>query len=116
MNSTNNTDNAKNDVLALEKQKIYEAALAMEGSYKFPEIDNNAESYFVNYDDAKHLESVLINYDSSEVSYFRSGILKLWHDDELMKKFIPAIHAAYNKSRVEKQQALKSVELYNYMM
>ena len=48
MNSTN--DNAKNDVLALEKQKIYEAALSIEGSYKFPEIDHDAKSYFLDYE------------------------------------------------------------------
>ena len=114
MSSTN--DNAKNDVLALEKQKIYEAALSIEGSYKFPEIDHDAKSYFLDYEKSKHLENVLINYDSSEVPYFRSNILKLWQDDELMKKFVPAVLGAYNKSRVEKKQALKSVELYNYMM
>ncbi len=118
MNSTNNTNSSENlkAKLATEKQKIFDIAKSEQDGYKFPVIDNDSESYFVNYETSKHLDSALTIYESGEFSDFSENLSKLWQNDAQAKKFTPALLAAYRKSKTERVNTFTSTDLYNYMM
>ena len=103
--------------LAEIKSKFYE--LAKENYTQSNEIftsKNSSATYFIKYENSKHLDKTICEYSSSEIANYRDNLTKLWEDDDNAKKFIPVLLQAYQKTQEVSKNQLPDIDLYNYMM
>ena len=77
---------------------------------------NSSATYFIKYENSKHLEKTICGYSSSEIADYRANLTKLWKDDDSAKKFIPVLLQAYQKTQEVSKNQLPDIDLYNYMM
>ena len=103
-------------ILAGEKKKLYEIALASDGTIRFPERDEKVASYYLDYQEARHLDHTGTAYDSTEISGMRTMLTELWRDDPQKAACIPVLLAAYRRTQEETGNYLPEIDLHNYMM
>ena len=84
--------------------------------YKFPVIDKNQGSYFLKYEESKHLENTLAAYDSTNISDIKEKFFSLWKDEKELNGYVPVILNGIRKSSEQVDGKYKNIELFNYMM
>jgi len=103
--------------LADIKGKLYDDVKENSGSSEnILTSKNSSETYFIPYKNSKHLENILCEYSSAEISDYKANLTKLWKDNEIAKKFIPILLGAYQKTQEKSESRLPEIDLYNYMM
>ena len=87
-----------------------------ETRYGFPKVERENESYYISYEESKHLENGIIKYISDEIYDFRLSIRKMWTDDDVGCKYSDCIIRAVLESIDISDTVLEPVDSYNYMM
>lgn len=97
--------------------KLKECArkVASETEYSFPLYDDSVNSYYIDYEDSKHLDGAISVYYSEKAAVLREILQTMWIDDELTKPFIPIVLASIMKL-YNSEAKIKDIDLYNYMM
>jgi len=105
-----------NGELVKEKEKLYEVACNYKGMDVLEDgrkTENN--SYLIRYEDARHTDGALTEYESGEMEDFKVRLDRLWSETD-MDRCIPILQAAYLKSMHSKVNMIHTVDLYNYTM
>ncbi len=101
-------------ILSKEKNEIFQAVRQMH--YEFETADKDQESYFIRYEDARHLRQPLTEYSSMQLSRVRQELNELWKDDSEAETLVPVLLSAFMKLRKEEKKYLPDVDLHNYMI
>ena len=106
------------DVFENDKKALYKYVTDAECKvFKNPEKDQS--TYYLNYDDSKHLICPFYRYDSSELSIFRHEVEHLLNSDSMRhigKIFVAAyIHSNEDKNNKNRNK-LSEIDPNNYMM
>ena len=98
--------------LTNEKENIF--AKAKEIKATFPTVDKSAESYYVPYEQSKHMESVVMDFDS-EIPVLRKKIMEMWKGTP-SEAYMGDVLSAMFKCKDSEDSILEAIELFNYMM
>ena len=105
----------ENELIKNEIGKLLEFSSNNSGKYTFPVIEKDIDSYYFDYSSSKHLEEVIVEYNSESVSSLKRRVSALWDDDDC-KYAIPIILAAYMKLSSKSTSEAREMDMYNYMM
>lgn len=86
----------------------HERAASLSGQYRFPEIDQSAESYFVKHED----EAAFTEYDFETLPQLKEKLDSMWEGQEYMQEIMRPILAASmkNKQAASEQTVLEGKE------
>lgn len=102
--------------LIKEKEVLYKLASEEKKEYFWKTEDENAESYFLIYDDCRHMDAVIDVFNSEDLVEIRERLQYLWGNDKAASKYTACILAALSKSQISTEGRFQNVELFNYMM
>lgn len=102
--------------LIKEKERLIKIASNFNKETSFESIDKEIPSYYIPYEESKHVGSVLEYYNSEELLELKLHLEGLWGDDENLRCMIPIILSGYRKCRTNGVNYLREMEIYNYMM
>ena len=99
--------------MSLTKEKEELLSMAAEADETFPTINQQEDSYYIEYNDSKHYNGVLSEFNS-DYSIIRNNISMLWSDTN--KQYVSTICSAVYKTKENEDSILEAIDLYNYMM
>lgn len=102
--------------LIKEKERLLKIASDFNKETSFESIDKEIPSYYIPYEDSKHVENVLVYYNSEEFLELKHHLEGLWEEEEDFRCMIPIILSGYRKCRTNGVNYLREMEIYNYMM
>jgi hypothetical protein len=101
-------------LLTKEIDEIKAAVRNSDKSLLFPAIDTSSDSYYINYKDSIHQDSVLTEY-SSEFLDFKKTLSGLWSNSKL-NCFSNAVLSSIMQVKDDEESVIEAIQLYNYMM
>lgn len=100
--------------LTKEINDIKDAVRNSDNSLQFPVIDTDSDSYYIDYNDSIHQDSVLTEY-SSEFLDFKKSLSGLWSNSRL-QCFSKAVLSSIMQIKDDEESVIEAIQLYNYMM
>ena len=96
----------KNGILAIAKNEVV--------NIQFPVISYNQDTYFISYNESKHMEQTIMSYNS-EVRDIREYLDYMWKNSS-NESYTKEILSAVYECKDNQVGMLETIDLHNYMM
>lgn len=103
------------DAIKLEKNTMMELFRKNKNSNIFKPHDEDSDSFYVTYNDSRHMDSPLKLYNGDDIGWLRRQLEMLWGDDIAKECILPIIAAKQKLASRNEQNYVKEVDIFNYM-